>query len=71
MVAVDLCWSTSGDRVDRISPQLQCGAPLGIILVAIVNTVGDAAFALPAVVQDPLADDGALAMAEWILKAQG
>jgi hypothetical protein len=54
VVAVDLGWPLSVDSVQCIGPEFQRGAFFSVIFVAIINAVGDAPFALSAIVQDPL-----------------
>ena len=56
VVVVDLVWFASGDRVDCISSEFQRCPLLGVIFVAIVDAIGDAALAPPAMVRDPLPD---------------
>ena len=50
MVTIDLSGTAPCYFIHRIGPKLQRGSILSIVIIAIVNAVGDAALALPAMV---------------------
>jgi hypothetical protein len=50
VVTIDLGRTAPYDRIHYIGPKFQRGPLLSIVLIAIVNAVGDATLALPAMV---------------------
>ena len=54
-IAVDLSGTLTNDTVNRISPEFERSSLFGVVLVVIVDAVGNTAFAAAAVVQDAFA----------------